>query len=69
MGLRRAIAILVVLVVTGAAVVWLLVPPPPPPVAAPPPPVIEVAGVSLGLEGDPVANALDLVRRYGTLTR
>jgi len=63
-GLRRVIAILVVLVVTGAAVVWLLVPPSPPPVASPSPPAIEVAGVRLSLDGDPVANALDLVRRY-----
>ncbi len=64
MEARRIIAMLAVLVVTGGLVAWLLVPPPPPPVAPPPPPQVEVAGVRLDLEGDPVAHALDLVRRY-----
>jgi vancomycin resistance protein YoaR len=64
MELRRAIPMLAVLVLTGGVVAWLLVPPSAPPVSAPPPPQVVIAGTLLGLEGDPVANALDLVRRY-----
>ncbi|RLB62970.1 MAG: hypothetical protein DRI90_07880 [Deltaproteobacteria bacterium] len=64
MELRRIIPMLSVLLVTGGLVAWLLVPPTTPPAAPPAPPQVEVAGVRLGLDGDPVADALDLVRRY-----
>lgn len=55
----------VVLLSAGGFIAWDLRPPPPPPkVEAPPPPEVRVAGQPLALDGDPVADALDLVRRY-----
>lgn len=53
-----------VCVVAGLAITYLLLPPPPPKVVALPEPPLRVAGQVLPQEGDPVGNALDLVRRY-----
>jgi vancomycin resistance protein YoaR len=61
-GPARLAASLAVLAASAAVVVWLFWPPPPPP--PPAPPKLEVAGQPVVMEGDTVANALDLVRRY-----
>lgn len=55
---------LVVFVLAGGIITYLVLPPPPPEVKPPPPPKLEVAAQPLGLEGDTLAEALDLVRRY-----
>ncbi len=61
---RVAVAFVVVLGSAGAGA-WMLRPPPPPPKKEPPPPpAIAVAGQGLDLARDPVAEALDLVRRF-----
>lgn len=61
---RVAVALLALLGGAGAAA-WMMRPPPPPPKKEPPPPpVIHVAGQPLSLEGDAIADALDLVRRF-----
>ena len=59
----RYAAALVVLVASTGSIAYLLRPPPPPP-APPPPPPIEIAGERLEVRSDPIADALDLVRRY-----
>jgi vancomycin resistance protein YoaR len=63
----RLLSSAAVVAAVGAAGAWAFWPEPPPPPAAPP--RLEVAGEPVSLEGDAVANALDLVRRYarGTL--
>lgn len=49
----------------GLEVTWLLLPPEPPPKPASiPAPDLQVAGRPVSKEGDPIGNALDLVRRY-----
>lgn len=61
---RVGVALVAIAAGAGSAA-WLLRPPPPPPKKEPPPPaVVEVAGERLNLEGDAVADALDLVRRF-----
>jgi vancomycin resistance protein YoaR len=60
----RLVAAAVVAVVATGAATWLVVPRRPAGDGSPPPARIEVAGARLALEGDPVADALDLVRRY-----
>jgi vancomycin resistance protein YoaR len=61
---RRFAAMVAVFVTAGAAVTWLVLPPAPAdPIKLGPPP-LRVAGVPVPTQGDPVANALDLVRRY-----
>ena len=61
---KRLAAIFAVVVVGGAAMAVSLVPPAPPPAAEIPMPTLRVAGQPLPTTGDPVGNALDLVRRY-----
>ncbi len=54
-----------ILVVGGATTALLLrEPPPPPPVEVAAPPALRVAGHALSTSGDPVGQALDMVRRY-----
>ncbi len=53
-----------IVVAGGLAVTFLLLPEPPPPPESVPIPTLAVAGRVVGSEGDPVGNALDLVRRY-----
>jgi vancomycin resistance protein YoaR len=49
----------------AGGVAWKVQPPPPaPPPPAPPPLLLRVAGQELAMQGDAVAAALDLVRRY-----
>jgi len=55
---------LAVFVAAGAVITWLVLPPPPPEMEPPPPPRLVVAGQLVPLEPDPVAGALDGVRRY-----
>jgi vancomycin resistance protein YoaR len=62
--LARYLAMGLVALVGTAAATWLVLPPPPPEVEPPPPPRLELAGQALSLDGDPVADAFDLVRRY-----
>src|ERR1700761_1446116 len=57
------------LVLVGAAggVAWVLLPPAPPTEAKPEAKVeIRVAGKALPAKGDPIGNAMDLVRRYAS---
>ncbi|MEJ7735212.1 MAG: VanW family protein, partial [Polyangiaceae bacterium] len=61
---RRFAAMVGVFVAAGVAVTGLLLPPAPIDPQKEALPVIHVAGVPLPAEGDAVANALDLVRRY-----
>jgi vancomycin resistance protein YoaR len=61
---RRFAAMVGVFVAAGVAVTWLLLPPAPIDPRKEAVPIIHVAGVPLPAEGDAVANALDLVRRY-----
>lgn len=67
---RRFAGMLAVFVASGLVVTWLVLPPPAEDPAAHPPPVLRVAGTNVAAAGDPVASALDLVRRYaaGELT-
>ena len=61
---RVGVALVAIAAGAGSAA-WVNRPPPPPPKAEPPPPpVLRVAGQQLALEGDVVADALDLVRRF-----
>jgi vancomycin resistance protein YoaR len=61
----RWAASLVVVLVAGAGAAWRLWPdPPPPPSETAPPPNLVVAGASIEPSDDPVADALDQVRRY-----
>ena len=60
----RIAATIVVVVVAGVAITTLLLPPAPVDPAAAPPVVVRVAGTPLPATGDPVGQALDLVRRY-----
>ncbi|HVY47258.1 MAG TPA: VanW family protein [Minicystis sp.] len=62
----RFTSMLVVLVACGLGIAYLLLPPPPPDARALPPPELRVAGMKLPAKGDPVGNALDLVRRYAS---
>jgi vancomycin resistance protein YoaR len=63
--LTRFAGMLAVFVTSGLAITFLLLPPPPePPKAEKRPPVLRVAGVEVPSKGDPVSNAMDLVRRY-----
>lgn len=61
---RRFGAMVSVFVAAGLVIAWLLLPPAPPAEGPRPPPVLRVAGSPVPAEGDPVGNALDLVRRY-----
>jgi vancomycin resistance protein YoaR len=63
---KRYLAMAGVVVASGLAVTWLLLPPPPEQPVAPKTPELRVAGMPVPASGDPVANALDLVRRYAT---
>ena len=62
----RWLAMAVVLAVSAAALVLLLVRRPPPPPAKPLPPRVFLAGHALNLDGDVIAEALDLVRRFAS---
>jgi vancomycin resistance protein YoaR len=60
----RFAAMIGILVASGLVVTWLVLPPTLVDPASRPPPRLRVAGAEVPLEGDPVAHALDLVRRY-----
>jgi vancomycin resistance protein YoaR len=60
----RKISSVIIGVAAVAAIVFLVMPSKPPADQPPPPPAVELAGEPLDLAGDPVADALDLVRRY-----
>jgi vancomycin resistance protein YoaR len=53
-----------VAVASGLGITWLLLPPAPEAPVVRPMPELRVAGMPVPMQGDPVANALDLVRRY-----
>lgn len=55
-----------VFVTSGLVITYLLLPPAPEEKGPRPPPVLRVAGVPVPTNGDVVANALDLVRRYAS---
>ncbi len=61
---KRFAAILAVVIAGGTGITLVLLPPPPKPAAEIPTPSLRVAGQPLPKDGDPVGNALDLVRRY-----
>ena len=63
---RRFAAMVAIFVAAGGAVTWLALPPAPDDHKKESPPPLRVAGVPVPTQGDPVANALDLVRRYAT---
>ena len=63
---RRFAALSAVFVAAGLAITWLVLPPAPADLAKRPPPALRVAGTPVPTQGDVVANALDLVRRYAS---
>src|SRR5689334_22497619 len=63
----RFSAMVAIFVASGLGITYLLLPPAPEDADKPrPPPPLRVAGAVVPSGGDPVANALDLVRRYAT---
>ncbi|HMY18641.1 MAG TPA: VanW family protein [Polyangium sp.] len=63
---KRYAAMTIIAVAAGLCITWLLLPPAVEVPKAPATPELRVAGMPVPLQGDPVANALDLVRRYAT---
>lgn len=61
---KRYAAMTIVAVAAGLCVTWLLLPPAAEVPAVRATPELRVAGMPVPTQGDPVANALDLVRRY-----
>ncbi|HRI62648.1 MAG TPA: VanW family protein [Polyangium sp.] len=61
---KRYAAMTIIAVAAGLCITWLILPPPVEVPAVRGPPELRVAGMPVPLQGDPVANALDLVRRY-----
>lgn len=61
---KRYEAMSIVAVAAGLCITWLLLPPPAELPAVRSTPELRVAGMPVPLQGDLVANALDLVRRY-----
>lgn len=61
---KRYAAMTIIAVSAGLCVTWLLLPPAVEVPAVRPTPELRVAGMPVPTQGDPVANALDLVRRY-----
>jgi len=61
---KRYAAMTIVAVAAGLCVTWLLLPPAVEVPAVRGTPELRVAGMPVPTQGDPVANALDLVRRY-----
>ncbi len=61
---KRYAAMTIVAVAAGLGITWLLLPPAAEAPVIRPTPELRVAGMPVPLNGDPVANALDLVRRY-----
>ncbi len=62
--LKRYAAMTIVAAAAGLCITWLLLPPAAETPAVRSTPELRVAGLPVPLQGDPVANALDLVRRY-----
>lgn len=62
--LWRLLASLVVVLAAGAFIAWRSWPTPPPEPAEPEPPALSIGGERVNTEGDAIADALDLVRRY-----
>src|SRR3954468_18214741 len=63
----RFSAMVAIFIASGLGITYLLLPPAPEDADKPrPPPALRVAGSIIPPGGDPVANALDLVRRYAT---
>ena len=63
---KRYAAMAAVAIASGLGITWLLLPPAPEAPVVFPTPELRVAGMAVPMQGDPVANALDLVRRYAT---
>ncbi|MBK9262176.1 MAG: VanW family protein [Polyangiaceae bacterium] len=63
---KRYAAMTIIAVAAGLCITWLLLPPPVETPAVRPTPELRVASMPVPAQGDPVANALDLVRRYAT---
>jgi len=63
---KRYAAMTIIAVAAGLCITWLLLPPAAEAPTLHPPPELRVAGMPVQMQGDPVANALDLVRRYAT---
>jgi len=61
---KRYAAMALVAIASGLGITWLLLPPAPEAQVVHPTPELRVAGMVVPMQGDPVANALDLVRRY-----
>ncbi|MDI1476830.1 VanW family protein [Polyangium sp. y55x31] len=61
---KRYAAMAAVAIASGLGITWLLLPPAPEAPVKLPTPELRVAGMAVPMQGDPVANALDLVRRY-----
>lgn len=61
---RRYAAMAVVAIASGLGITWLVLPPAPEAPKKRAMPELRVAGMAVPMQGDPVANALDLVRRY-----
>ncbi len=61
---KRYAAMTIIAVAAGLCITWLILPPPVEVPAVRGPPELRVAGMPVPSQGDPVANALDLVRRY-----
>src|SRR5262245_61978181 len=61
---RRFAGLVAIFVRSGLVVTWLVPPTVPADPGSPPPPPLRVADVVVPTNGDMVANALDLVRRY-----
>ncbi len=61
---KRYAAMAAVAIASGLGITWLLLPPAPEAPTVRPTPELRVAGMPVPMQGDPVANALDLVRRY-----
>jgi len=63
---KRYATMTIIAVAAGLCITWLILPPAAEVPAAPKTPELRVAGMPVPMQGDPVANALDLVRRYAT---
>lgn len=61
---KRYAAMTIIAAAAGLCITWLLLPPAADVPAVRPAPELRVAGMPVTMQGDPVANALDLVRRY-----
>lgn len=61
---KRYAAMTIIAAAAGLGITWLLLPPAADVPAVRPAPELRVAGMPVTMQGDPVANALDLVRRY-----